>query len=287
MWLSTGTARTNIKLGGGEDFYIATGAVADGADTIDAGAGADTYYADNSTSDLRINLDTVAHDIDALLNTGDQPGDEVTTPQTVTGLLGAPDTGNDKVIGFENVIGGSGDDRIWGSGATNVIYGDAGDDGLIGLAGNDFLVGGTGKDGLVGGAGADELWGSDADGGGPDTDVDQFIYVSLSDSGTTKATRDRIMDFEDGKDQINLSLIDANTKLAGNDSFTYINGNSSATPAANFTGNAGELRSYWTPTGQIIEGDVNGDSKADFSIELYDPDHSIILINTSGVDFIL
>jgi hypothetical protein len=35
----------------------------------------------------------------------------------------------------------------------------------------------------------------------------------------------------------------------------------------------------------MIEGDVNGDGKADLSIELYDPDHSIVL--TQNLDFIL
>lgn len=275
-----GDGKDNIKLGGGEDFYIATGAIADGADTIDAGAGADTYYADNSTSDLRINLDTVAHNINTLLNTGPVKADDITAANTVTGVAGAPDTGNDKVIGFENAVGGSGEDRIWGNAAVNALYGGGGDDGLIGLAGNDFLVGGDGADGLVGGAGADELYGSDDSLVG-DNDVDQFIFLTVADSGVTKATRDRIMDFEDGKDKINLSLIDAIKGTAFNDEFVYIN---SVPQSADFTGVAGQLRSYWSANGQIIEGDVNGDSKADFSIEIYDPDHSISI---TGLDFTL
>jgi len=43
-------------------------------------------------------------------------------------------------------------------------------------------------------------------------------------------------------------------------------------------------RAYWTATGQIIEGDVNGDAKADFSIEIKDPTHAITL---TSADFIL
>jgi hypothetical protein len=51
-----------------------------------------------------------------------------------------------------------------------------------------------------------------------------------------------------------------------------------------FSGNPGELHAYWTATGQIVEGDVNGDKKADFSIELQDPLHAITL---TSADFIL
>ena len=101
----------------------------------------------------------------------------------------------------------------------------------------------------------------------------------------TKATRDLITDFQDGVDKINLSKIDANTTNGpGDDVFVYLNGDSSIVPAAKFDGIACELRSYWTAVGNIIEGDVNGDGKADFSIELVDPTHAITLDPT---DFVL
>ena len=55
-----------------------------------------------------------------------------------------------------------------------------------------------------------------------------------------------------------------------------------------FSGVAGQLRSYWTASGHIIEGDVNGDAKADFSIELIDPTHAITLTGVgAGADFLL
>jgi hypothetical protein len=290
-YVRDGDGLDNIKLGGSIDFYVGTGATAgkDGLDVIDAGTGADYYYGYDSTSDLHVNLDTVQHDIDALLNTGDQPGNEITAANTVTGVVGTPDTGIDKIYGFEHFISGDGHDRIWGSGVANTLSGAAGNDALIGLAGNDTLYGGTGGDTLVGGAGRDDLWGNAPDVPAENTH-DQFVFLSISDSGTTKATRDIIWDFEDGKDKINLSVIDANTTKAspGLDHFDYINDNGGPgqTPQhAAFTGVAGQLRSYWTATGQIIEADVNGDKKADFSIELYDPDHNIVL--TQAADFIL
>ena len=51
-----------------------------------------------------------------------------------------------------------------------------------------------------------------------------------------------------------------------------------------FIGTPGQLRVYWNATGQIVEGDVNGDKKADFSIEVADPTHSIVL---TGDDVLL
>ena len=51
-----------------------------------------------------------------------------------------------------------------------------------------------------------------------------------------------------------------------------------------FSGAAGELRAYWTATGQIVEGDTDGNGLADFSIEIYDPLHAITLTKD---DFIL
>jgi Ca2+-binding RTX toxin-like protein len=123
-------------------------------------------------------------------------------------------------------------------------------------------MGGLGKDLLQGGA-----------------DNDFFVFANVADSGTTKTKRDVITDFQDGADLIDLSAIDADrTNGTGNDTFTYMDTH------APFTGNAGEIRAYWTADGQIIEADTNGDMKADFSIEIYDPTHSIVF---SGNDFVL
>jgi hypothetical protein len=50
--------------------------------------------------------------------------------------------------------------------------------------------------------------------------------------------------------------------------------------------NAANQNAMITPvlTSQIIEGDVNGDAKEDFSIEIKDPTHAITL---TSADFIL
>ncbi len=92
------------------------------------------------------------------------------------------------------------------------------------------------------------------------------------------------MDFLPGTDQIDLSEIDAdaNSPLM-NDSFVYLNGDSSLNPAMLFTGTAGELRSYRSATSIIVEGDVDGDGRPDFAIEIYDPGRTLTL---TTADFI-
>jgi Ca2+-binding RTX toxin-like protein len=225
----------------------------------------DTYDA-GATTDCRINLDTVAHDATAIF-----PGAGFVAANTGTGT-GIAGSAKDTIFGFENAFGGNGNDLIYGTAAGNQLLGNAGDDFLFGFGGNDTLDGGfSGNDDLVGGAGKDQLFGG--------TGADRFHYTALSDSGVTAATRDLIADF-DIFDLIDLHLIDANkTNAAGtNDHFNFIGNN------VPFTGAAGDLRAYWTAIGQMIEGDVNGDRVADFSIELRDPLHMILL---SGDDFFI
>lgn len=261
------------KLGGGNDIYKATGTTLDGQDFIDAGAGIDLYDAQAGVFKAVINLDNVAHDRAPFK----AAGTDAVAANTAFGLsVAGPNT--DTIRGFENANGGTGDDVIYGSAAANHLRGMDGADVLYGYAGNDVLDGGAGADELYGGAGKDILTGG--------TEADVFLYFMTTDSGTTAATRDVITDFQDGVDLIDLSKIDANTKNAPltDDAFTYLNIDSSAIPAIMFTGVAGQLRSYWTANGFIIEGDVNGDAKADFSIELVDPTHAIVL---TSADFLL
>jgi hypothetical protein len=242
------------KFGGGNDTYIATGSIAaDGNDIVRGGAGIDTYDASAATtSDVQINLDTVTHGL--------------LPPNTATGT-NISGSAKDTIFGCENANGGDGNDFIFGSAAGNVLNGGDGNDFLFGFGGNDTLNGGTGNDLLVGGAGKDQLTGS--------LGADTFHYEALSDSGITAGTRDLVADFEPGIDKINFALIDANKTTPGEDIFNFIGTN---TP---FTGSAGQLHAFWSAIGQIIEGDVNGDKKADFSIEIADPTHAITLTSAS------
>jgi Ca2+-binding RTX toxin-like protein len=166
----------------------------------------------------------------------------------------------DTIRGIENVIGGSKNDLLIGDQLVNRLVGNAGADVLKGGAGNDTIIGGPGNDVLSGGLGRDIMT------GGPG--ADDFVFNSVAEMGKTAATRDRITDFTHGVDDIDLRPIDANGAASGH-AFKFL-----AAKGAAFTGMKGELRWFQVdPAGSagdktIVEGDINGDRKADFQIEL-------------------
>ncbi|MCC5659551.1 hypothetical protein LC608_21775 [Nostoc sp. XA010] len=80
-----------------------------------------------------------------------------------------PDFGplNFRVVNFENVIRGNGNDPLTGNAGVNTRNGGWGDDNLDGRNGNDILMGGLGKDILTGGGGSDIFrYNSALEGGG-------------------------------------------------------------------------------------------------------------------------
>lgn len=264
--VADGNGADNYKLGGGTDIFTATGNIGnDGIDIIDGGAGIDTYNCEFVTSALKINLDTISHDFSPF-----NPGSGTVAAKSASAQgtdIGPLDT----ITGFENAKGGSAADLIYGSAVANDIRGGGGGDIIFGYAGNDNLSGDAGVDALIGGAGKDFLSGG--------SEADTFFFTSVKDSGLTAATRDTIGDFQDNLDKISLAIIDANTAAVGDQPFHFIGTN------VNWDNSGqGQLRAYWTAIGQIIEGDINGDRKADFSIEIQDPQHNIVL---DSADFIL
>jgi Ca2+-binding RTX toxin-like protein len=132
-----------------------------------------------------------------------------------------------------------------------MLIGNGGNDILLGDSGTDTLLGGAGNDKLTGGADADKLYG--------EAGADTFVFLD------TVLTLDVIYDFSKAeKDKIDVSAIDANSTLAGNQAFTYIAG-------AAFSSKAGELRIRNAPGPEdikstLFEGDLNGDGTGDFSI---------------------
>ena len=139
----------------------------------------------------------------------------------------------------------SGNDNITGS-----IYNDY----IKAWAGNDVVNGNQGSDTLEGGLGADILT------GGKDADV--FKFNVLKESGTTTSTRDTVTDFKNSeKDIIDLSEIDANSKISGNQNFQFI-GNA----PFNSKDATGQLR--FDPVTHILYASTNADIKPEFSILL-------------------
>ena len=134
--------------------------------------------------------------------------------------------------------GGKGEDRIAGNGGRDTIDGGAG---------KDVINGGGGRDTITPGAGRDVMEG---DGG-----VDTFVFASVKHAGIG-AGSDLIRDMS-RKDRIDLREIDANEDRRGDQSFREVD---------DFTGKAGELR----VTRKFVEGDTDGNGKADFRISFGD-----------------
>lgn len=153
-----------------------------------------------------------------------------------------------------------GGDTLIGNNAANWIAGYGGDDYLNGLAGNDTLIGGNGSDQIIGGAGADLIY-LGGGGGSQDNDRDYVDFSAASES--TRAAPDRVYGFGTN-DIFDLNNIDANTRIAGQQTFSFI-----GTTA--FSGRAGQLRAA-TPSGigtkGFIQADLNGDRVADFVVAL-------------------
>lgn len=166
---------------------------------------------------------------------------------------------------IENAVGGSGNDLIVGNSVSNR---------LIGNAGNDVMSGGDGVDYFTGGAGNDTII-ADINGG---TIPSKRGQISL----------DVITDFVSGSDKIDLSGIDANTNLEGDQAFVFRGSSANK--------NAGDLtfKIYDSITGAenalgmeidgiagkgaagpvtVVFGNVDGGA----------PDFAIALLNTRGI----
>jgi len=250
-----GNAGSNIIEGGPQN------------DTINGGAGFDTASYEHSTAGVTVSLG-------------------VTTAQNTLGA------GIDTLISIENLTGSAFNDTLIGNSGSNIIEGGPGNDNVNGGAGIDTAsyarapsgvvvnLGLTGPQNTVG-AGVDTLAaienivgsgfndvlnGNGAanviDGGaGKDTvtgglGADVFVFARLTDM-SVGANRDVITDFTTGVDRIDLWRIDANTKQAGDQAFTFIG-------ASSFSGVPGQLRF----SNGVLSGDVDGNRTADFEIAL-------------------
>ena len=167
---------------------------------------------------------------------------------------------------IENAIGGSGNDTILGNQVKNILTGNGGKDTLNGAVGNDVLVGGAGSDVLIGGRGSDG-----------------FVFKAVSDS-PAGASCDVLkagggaaaFDLPGGGsgDRIDLSAIDANSGLAGNQAFVF--------------GGTGVGHLSCVNVGNVTEilGNTGGSSAAEFQLNIEDG-ASVLSGAYQGVDFIL
>ncbi|MBV8685162.1 MAG: M10 family metallopeptidase C-terminal domain-containing protein [Alphaproteobacteria bacterium] len=251
----------NAQGNGGDDYFWFGGAFTNG-DSVDGGAGTDvvgllgTYALTFDSNDL-VNIERLTlfsgttlrgeSHVTYTLTTVDAnvAADKVLTVLGTTLL-------SDEVLVFNGraetdghflIRGGAAGDTLVGGQQIDFLYGGAGNDQLYGQGGNDLLQGDFGADQLRGGFGDD-----------------RFVYLSASDS--TDQGMDVILDLEPGHDRIDLSAIDADPELNGDQAFTFIGD-------GDFSGTAGELRAYQGEgSSWFVEGDVDGDGTADLLIQV-------------------
>lgn len=176
--------------------------------------------------------------------------------------------------GDDNLVGGSGTNKLWGDAGSDVLAGRAGNDTLDGGAGDDFLYGYGGADSIVGGAGDDELFGEDDVGdlvdfiaANPDYNAgtagndtiwggdsvpsstadgddrivagsgDDRVDAGAGDDAVSAGAGNDTVEGKEGNDQIHGG--DGNDKLWGDDSAGLVDGGSADTHADKIEGGAG------------------------------------------------
>jgi Ca2+-binding RTX toxin-like protein len=143
--------------------------------------------------------------------------------------------------------GGSGSDSFT---SIEKLTGSNFNDTLAGDGNNNTLSGGLGADSIAGGAG-----------------TDYFDYNAESESGVTDSTWDRIADFNSTQgDKIDLSGIDADRTISGNQAFGAITNGSAFSSTTSFTTTPARL--FYDTTAQVLYGNTDTDTDAEFAIEL-------------------
>jgi Ca2+-binding RTX toxin-like protein len=248
----------DIRLGTGNDTYVGLGFgsfATDVGDIVRAGDGADKiavstfksqYFGqagnDKFFSEGWANVFNGGSGVDTISYRprSDDPSLGGISLSLAEGIAQTGANRQERLVSIENAEGTDTGDVLIGSNGANTLKGRSGDDGLNGLRGADVLIGGRGSDFLTGGSGAD-----------------RFVFTAAADSRADDR-HDVIDDFSRSQhDRIDLSEIDAKSTQSGNQSFRFIG-------ADDFSGAAGQLRFE----DGFVFGDINGDRRADFAIEV-------------------
>jgi hypothetical protein len=245
----------------GDDSISALG----GADIINGGAGADTQSGNDGNDTFRI------ASIEALADVfhGGAGSDKIEviggSAVTLAGFNAAA-TSIEQWDGNNHPLLGTVANNVFNFAALNVktefpfVDAREGNDIVTGSKFADDLRGGSGNDTLSGGGGVDTLTGGlgkDVQTGGTQRDVFDLNSIAESKVG---AARDVINAFQHGLDDIDLRTIDAKTG-GGNQAFKFIG-------QQGFNHIKGELRFADLGANCLVQGDVNGDGKADFEIQV-------------------
>jgi Ca2+-binding RTX toxin-like protein len=192
-----------------------------GADLMSGGKGNDTYVVDNPGDWLFEN------------------GDIASTPQNES-------EGFDTVLTFVNYDAGLYNEIevLQGLGNADILLvGSLDDNRIIGNDGNNVIIGSYGKDIVTGGAGADA-----------------FVWNSIDEMGHTNFDPEVVTDFQPHFDLLALNQIDANTMVAGDQAFTFID-------TAAFTG-PGQINWFTNGTDTFIQLNTDADLTQDAIIQV-------------------
>ncbi len=148
-----------------------------------------------------------------------------------------------------NATGNGQANNLQGNAGGNILSGNGGVDTINGNDGDDVVAGGTGNDLLRGGLGADS-----------------FIVFEES-VGAAVLETDQIFDFNAAEgDIVDLSAIDANTRLDGNQSFHLVD--SFTKYDAAHPENTGQMTLTFAGGITTLRLDVNGDGKVDYQMKI-------------------
>lgn len=210
------------------------------SDTTGAGGGYELLYGSAGSKTIDFDLKTGTVSLGLKLGATNVKvdvvnGDEVWADHSLTSVSKNVAELHALGIGKVDFKGAGSGQEMFGNSAVNTIKGNGGDDTIDGGGGMDKLYGGTG--------------------------ADTFVFAK-GDTGKTHGAADTIGDFTtaDG-DKIDLSQWDADSTKKGQQGFDFIGSDA-------FGKHAGELHVVTTKADTYVEGDTNGDGKADFSIHL-------------------
>jgi Ca2+-binding RTX toxin-like protein len=219
-----------------------------GADVLNGGDGYDTASYGDATSGVSIDLTAASSSW-----TGDAKGDSLISIEAFD------------LTNFADIF--RGDD------ADNTVISRGGDDQLFGGGGNDRLIAGAGNDILSGGLGADVLAGEQG------ADIFKFFAVEESTGAVVNGVKqvDNVSDFTQGEDKIDLSAIDANGGLPGDQAFTFIS--DPANHTGDWTGLVWSVTDARGTTTIFVSTDADGDAE----MQIYTPQ----AVQFNAGDFIL
>ena len=270
--LTLGGDGNDLLIGHADDDFLDGGAgndslyMDDGNDTLNGGSQSDWLYINGSTSAV-VNLS-----ITSAQNTG---------------------FGHDTILNIENISGGSGSDKLYGTNGGNVIQGNDGNDSLYGGSGNDRLVGGNGNDRMLGGSGNDTMYGgagndslyldygNDYIDGGYGTDwmlingnknaVIKLYQTSTQDTGYGRDIIKNIENISAGSGNDKLYGTSGNNNLRGNDGNDSIYGGSGNDRLVGGNGNDRMLGGFGNDT--LYGGTGNDSLHLDYGNDYLDGGH--------------